>query len=43
MQIATELGTANAFSTLPNKVDAQMRLSLTYDLGREMDAKLNSS
>jgi IS30 family transposase len=35
---ATALGTANAFSTVLNKVDAQMRLSMTYDQGREMAA-----
>ena len=38
MQDATALGAANAFSTVLNKVDAQMRLSLTYDQGREMAA-----
>jgi IS30 family transposase len=35
---ATAFGTANAFSTVLNKVDAQMRLSMTYDQGREMAA-----
>jgi len=40
MQDATALGAANAFSTVLNKVDAQMRLSLTYDQGREMAAHL---
>jgi len=38
MQAATALGAANAFSTVINKVDAQMRLSLTYDQGREKAA-----
>jgi IS30 family transposase len=38
MQDATALGAANAFSTVLNKVDAQMRLSLTYDQGRDMAA-----
>jgi IS30 family transposase len=39
MQDAKALGSANAFSTfLLNKVDAQMRLSLTYNQGREMAA-----
>lgn len=36
MQDGTALGAANEFSTVLNKVDAQMRLSLTYDQGREM-------
>jgi transposase, IS30 family len=31
---ATALGTANAFSTVLHKIDAQMRLSMTYDQGR---------
>ena len=35
---AKALGTANAFPTLLNKVDAQMRLSMTYDQGREIAA-----
>ena len=43
MQDATALGAANTFSTLLNKLDAQMRLSFTYDQGREIDAQLNSS
>ena len=38
MQDATALGAANAFLTVLNKVDAQMRLSLTYDQGLEMAA-----
>jgi IS30 family transposase len=38
MQDATALGAANAFFTLYNKVVAQMRLSFTYDQGREMAA-----
>jgi len=38
MQDATALGAANAFSTVLNKLEAQMRLSLTYDQGREMAA-----
>jgi IS30 family transposase len=38
MQDATALGATNAFSTVLNKVDAQMRLSLTYDQGWEMAA-----
>lgn len=38
MQDATALGAAHAFSTVLNKVDAQMRLSMTYDQGREMAA-----
>jgi transposase, IS30 family len=41
----TALDTANAFSTVLNRVDAQKRLSMTYDQGREMaaHAKLTQS
>ena len=38
MQDAMALGAANAFSTELNKVDAPMRLSLTYDQGRVVAA-----
>jgi len=38
MQDGTAQGAAHAFSTVLNKVDAQMRLSMTYDQGREMAA-----
>ncbi len=38
MQDAIALGATNAFSTELNKVNAQMRLSSTYDYGREMGA-----
>ena len=43
MQDATALEAANEFSTLLNKLDAQMRLSLTYDQGWEMAGQLNPS
>lgn len=36
LQSATALETATAFATVLKRVDAQMRLSMTYDQGREM-------